>query len=73
MNELRMEKEVYSEADWLDDLFQSAESERTVVVAKTSVKTFDLFCQSQGFEREQMLQRYQNWFKTVDGERDILR
>jgi integrase len=66
-----MGKEQYSEEDWLDDLYNSSESSRTVKVAVTSLKTFDYFCQSQGLRREEMITRYQNWFKPekIDGER----
>jgi integrase len=66
-----MEKEQYSEEDWLDDLYNSSESSRTVKVARTSLKTFDFFCQSQGLSREGMIKKYQNWFKPekIDGDR----
>ncbi|QLH06963.1 DUF5906 domain-containing protein [Nitrosopumilus ureiphilus] len=56
-------KEQYSELEWLEDLFNSSESERTVVVAKAPLRSFDLFCQSQNVTREDMIKRYQKWFK----------
>ncbi len=63
--------EQFSEQDWLNDLYSSSESERTIVVAKISLKTFDQFCNSQKLTRMEMIEKYQNWFKPdrVDGER----
>ncbi len=73
MNNLVM-KESYSELEWLDDLFNSSESERTVIVARASLKAFDFFCQSQGLSRDEMISKYQTWFKpekNSDNEQDI--
>ena len=63
--------EQFSEQDWLDGLYSSSESERTIIVAKTSLKTFDQFCTNQGVTRMEMIERYQKWFKPdrIDGER----
>ncbi len=70
-NAMMVTVEQFSEEDWLNDLYSSSESGRTVVVAKTSLKTFDQFCKSQKLTRMEMIERYQRWFKPdrVDGER----
>jgi integrase len=36
---------------WLDKVYRKSQSERSRFVAKTSLKCFDIFCQSQGVER----------------------
>jgi len=66
-----MNREQYPEENWLKGLFEKSASGRTVVVAKTSLKTFDFFCKHQGISREQMIGKYQKWFKPdrIDGER----
>jgi len=66
-----MNREQYSEKEWLVDLFTPSESSRTVIVAKTSLKIFDIFCKHQGVSREQIIKKYQKWFKPdkIDGER----
>jgi|SaaInlV_100m_DNA_2_1039680.scaffolds.fasta_scaffold14638_3 integrase len=73
MEELVM-KEQYTEIEWLDDLYNTSNSDRTVTVARTSLKTFDLFCQSQDMSRDEMVTRYQKWFKpekNSENEQDI--
>jgi len=64
-------REQYSEKKWLKGLFGKSDSGRTVVVAKTSLKTFDFFCKHQNLTREQMIEKYLTWFKPnkIDGER----
>ena len=58
---------------WLDKLERKSKSVRTRVVAKTSLKTFDFFCQSQGVERHsdpkvkygyipKMVEQYLTWY-----------
>lgn len=66
-----MKREQYSEKEWLSGLFTKSDSARTVIVAKTSLKTFDIFCKHQGFSREQIIKKYQKWLKPdrIDGER----
>jgi hypothetical protein len=61
----------YSEANWLNDLFSTSESQRTIIVAKTSLRCFDQFCKSQDVTRNEIIKMYQEWFKPkkVDGER----
>ena len=39
------------------------DSIRTIILAKTSLRIFDFFCENQGFSRDEMIRRYQNWFK----------
>jgi len=50
-----MKREQYNEKEWLSGLFIKSDSARTVIVAKTSLKTFDIFCKHQGFSREQII------------------
>jgi integrase len=73
MSELGMMANVeqFSEQDWLNDLYSSSESQRTIVIAKISLKTFDQFCNSQKLTRMEMIEKYQKWFKPdrIDGER----
>ena len=58
---------------WLDKMQRKSKSVRTRVVAKTSLKTFDFFCKSQGMERHsdpnvtygyipKMIEEYQKWY-----------
>jgi integrase len=44
----------YNKADeeWLDKMYRQAKSDRTRAVARTSLKSFDLFCQDQGMEKQ---------------------
>jgi len=39
-----------------------SESSRTRTVAKTSLKTFDMFCEKQGHTRDEVIGQYQIWF-----------
>ena len=63
--------ESYSQKNWLEDIFSSSDSERSVKVAEQSLKIFDFFCRSQNQTRQQIVERYQDWLKPekVDGER----
>ena len=58
---------------WLDKMERKSESTRTRVVAKTSLKCFDIFCESQGIERHpdssvvygfipKMVEQYLTWY-----------
>jgi len=55
--------EQLSNQDWLNYLYSSSESGRTIVVAKISLKTFDQFCKSQNLTRMEMVERHSRWFK----------
>jgi integrase len=59
--------------EWLDKMYRSSKSNRTKVVAQTTLKVFDLFCKDQGMERHQdpdleygyipkMIEQYLIWF-----------
>ena len=58
---------------WLDKMERKSQSTRTRVVAKTSLKCFDIFCKSQGIERHpdpnvvygfipKMVEQYLTWY-----------
>ena len=58
---------------WLDKMYRSAKSNRTRVVAKTTLKVFDLFCKDQGMEKHsdpdvefayipKMVEQYLKWY-----------
>jgi len=63
--------EAYNELDWFKDIFSNTESDRSVKVAKQSLKVFDLFCDYQNQTRLEMIKKYHNWIKPekIDGER----
>ncbi|KAF6249907.1 hypothetical protein JI55_02530 [Nitrosopumilus sp. PRT-SC01] len=52
----------FSEEDWLNKLERKSNSSRTKTVAKTSLKTFDLFCKTQGVCRDEIIEQYKKWF-----------
>jgi len=58
MSNLRVKHESYTEEDWYSDLFKSAESVGVVRVAKIALKSFDVFCQSQGISRQEKINDY---------------
>jgi len=55
--------EQFSEQDWLNDLYSSSESQRTIVIAKIFLKTFDQFCEKQKSSRMEMIEKYQGHTK----------
>jgi len=62
MNKLGMTNSSFSDEDWINKMYAKSRSERTRTVAKTSLKTFDLFCNHQGFSRDVAINQYIQWF-----------
>jgi len=60
MNELAMNNTRFSEENWLDKV--SRNSPRTRIVAKTTLKTFDFFCEDQDCTRNELIKQYQTWY-----------
>lgn len=59
--------------DWLNSVLRKSKSERSRLVAKISLKTFDLFCKDQGLERHpdpdieygyipKMIEQFKTWY-----------
>ena len=63
LNNSTVKHESYTEEDWLSDLFKSGESNGVVRVAKIALKSFDIFCQSQGISKEEKIKEYSNLLK----------
>jgi integrase len=57
-----MRSERYSDQDWLERMFRKSESTRTRRLAETSLKSFELFCNYQGITKQQMIEKFQEWF-----------
>ena len=66
-------KENQENEDWLKKVHRKSKSERTRIVANTSLKTFDLFCESIGGKRHpdpsvkyayipKMIEQFQKWY-----------
>ena len=71
--ELELAKTNQQDEAWLDKMYRSAKSNRTRVVAKTTLKVFDLFCKDQGMEKHsdpdvefayipKMVEQYLKWY-----------
>ncbi len=59
--------------DWLDKIYRKSKADRSRTVAQTSLKTFDIFCKSEGMQRHpdpevkyayipKMIEQYQKWY-----------
>jgi len=53
--------EVFSDDHWLDSLYENSKSENTRACAKTSLRVFEYFCQSQNTTKDAMIAKYQRW------------
>lgn len=62
MDKLGMTNSSFSDEDWINKMYAKSRSERTRTVAKTSLKTFDLFCNHQGLSRDEVIKQYSRWF-----------
>ncbi|NWJ84380.1 hypothetical protein HX854_06620 [Marine Group I thaumarchaeote] len=63
----------FSDEDWLNKLERKSNSSRTRTVAKTSLKTFDLFCQNQGLSREEVIKQYHIWYNPKPNPDELVR
>jgi len=54
-----IESEQLSDEEWLEGIRDISNSSHTC--AKTSIKSFEHFCISQGSTKEEMIKKYQNW------------
>ena len=57
MSTIIVKREEFSEEDWLNAMYRKSESSRTRDVASTSLRTFDLFCKNQGLQRDEMIEK----------------
>lgn len=73
MSNLRVKQTIYTEEDWIADLIKSAGNDRSVNSVKVSLKTFDIFCKTQGLTRDEMAQEYRELLKpTKDDQGDYV-
>jgi len=61
-----MTLQVYEEADWLEDVKDKSDSERSLIVAETTLKMFNLFCEHTNCKKEDKIKEYQILVKEDD-------
>jgi len=67
---MTLQIQTFSKHDWLNQVHRSAESSKSVNVAKVSLRMFDLFCKNQRLTESQMIESYQEMLKITNEKKE---